>query len=176
MDSLTYFAYGSNMLAARLARRCASARFTAVGSIPDFTVAFSKRSKDGSGKATLIEAPGAEAYGALFSVGRDDLVALDRIEGVGQGYHRLEDIQAYAFPDQTPVRVTTYVADAEAIDHALRPYDWYLALVVKGAERKGLPAPYRKMLVATPAIPDPLPSRRSRLEALAILQASGGGP
>lgn len=169
MESLSYFAYGSNMLAERLQRRCRSARFVAVGMLEGYVLSFGKKSTDGSGKATLVPSSGTQAFGVVFEVAKDDLEELDRIEGRGKGYDRFENIAAFSVPDRKPLLVTMYVAAPGFVDPALQPYDWYLALVVKGAERKGLPEAYRRKLISTPARADPDPSRPSRLQALDVL-------
>lgn len=49
-----YFAYGSNMLPARLLGRCPSAKVVRTGVARAWSLAFSEASKDGSGKATLV--------------------------------------------------------------------------------------------------------------------------
>jgi hypothetical protein len=53
MGDFVYFAYGSNMLTARLRERCPSARPLGLAAAPGYGVAFNKQGMDGSGKATL---------------------------------------------------------------------------------------------------------------------------
>ena len=83
-----YFAYGSNMLSARLTARCASARVIGTAVAAGYDIAFDKIGQDGSGKATLLRAETSEVHGALFHLDHGDLTVLDQIEGVGRGYDR----------------------------------------------------------------------------------------
>ena len=137
MTTIRYFAYGSNMLTAWLQSRCKSARARSVASVAGYKLAFSKRSKDRSGKAMLVASddPAARVYGVLYEIANDEILELDRAEGRGRGYERLEDFEVCA--DGSVVRVMTYMADNTAIDAALKPYDWYRNLAVMGAEEHG---------------------------------------
>ena len=171
-----YFAYGSNMLAERLRWRCSSARLVGAAHLPDFQLGFSKIGRDGSGKATLEvpSRPNCFVHGVVFELARDDLIELDRIEGRGRGYERLETVDVISTAGRRQISVTTYLAEDHHTDQNLRPFDWYLALVVRGAERAGLPADYCRWLAATPAQADPEPDRKTRQEALAILAVGNG--
>ena len=60
----------------------------------------------------------------------------------------------------------TYIAKEAKIDRNAKPYNWYLDLIVTGAELHGLPKTYVDRLREVQAIPDPIPQRRERLEAL----------
>lgn len=173
--TIYYFAYGSNMLAERLHRRCSSARLVGQAQLPGHRLSFSKIGRDGSGKATLAasEGPGFHVCGVVFELARDDLIALDRIEGRGRGYERIDGIEVIAGAERQPVCVTTYFAQAGHVDDTLVPFDWYLALVVRGARHAGLPSAYCRQLAATPAQMDPDPDRETRREALAVLAAAG---
>jgi gamma-glutamylcyclotransferase (GGCT)/AIG2-like uncharacterized protein YtfP len=171
MPSVLYFAYGSNMLAERLQSRCKSARVRGVARAQGFAVLFSKRSKDGSGKATLScsETDGACAYGVVYEIDETELAMLGQIEGVGSGYNRVADFDVQTEPDGVTLTVTTYKADPHAVDVGLKPYDWYLDLVLAGARQHRLPVEYIEMLTATPSVIDPIPARRSRTKALEVL-------
>ncbi|MFD1795563.1 gamma-glutamylcyclotransferase [Paracoccus aurantiacus] len=161
-----YFAYGSNMLTARLKARCPSA--TALGAVflPDHDLAFDKISADGSAKATLAVAKGSRVAGVLFELDEGDLGALDQLEGTGFGY----DAARLALPWQgAPVFARSYIAPPGFRDAKLRPYDWYLGLCVAGALEHGLPRDWIRRLIATPRCPDPDPARPRRIEADALL-------
>jgi len=168
MDMIRYFAYGSNMLAQQLQARCKSARTTGVARVTGYRLAFSKSSKDGSGKATLVADAAEQVFGVVFDIGNEDVSELDRIEGRGKGYERIE-MAAQTLPDGRPMTVTTYIAQLDSLDAALCPYDWYLQLVLRGADQNRLPDYYLTRLSALRAIADPCLTRRTRLEALAIL-------
>jgi hypothetical protein len=63
----------------------------------------------------------------------------------------------------------TYITDGTAFDAALKPYDWYLDLAVKGAEENGLPGDYVATMRATLSISDAELDRPTHKRALAIL-------
>lgn len=159
------------MYTARLQARCASARFYAAGWADGFELMFAKRSVDGSGKATIwpCTARNARVHGVVFNLNTDELDALDRIEGRGQGYSRIDDFKVTTEPGGVPVHAVTYIAEAAYIDEDLRPYDWYLRLAIAGAREHRLPKAYVDVLCQTNSTPDTDLSRKSRCEALALL-------
>jgi gamma-glutamylcyclotransferase (GGCT)/AIG2-like uncharacterized protein YtfP len=171
MPLIRYFAYGSNMLTARLQRRCPSARAFSIACVEAVELHFRKRSVDGSGKAMLAgsEVRGACAHGVIFEIDESELGALDRSEGRGRGYHREDRFQVMVGADARPVRVMAYIADPEAIEPKLVPYDWYLGLVLAGAREHALPLPYIEALAATRSMNDAVADRPSRQEALELL-------
>lgn len=171
MRSVQYFAYGSIMLTRRLRQRCSSATYKNVASAPDYRFSFSKRSIDESGKGNVIPAQGDRVFGVLFDLDKRELPCLDEFEGVGNGYYR-EDAFEIELMSGERISAVTYVADSTYIDHSLKPYDWYLALVLAGAREHRLPIPYVSQLEAVQAVLDPNPNRRARLEALALLEES----
>lgn len=136
--SFLYFAYGSNLLPARLQARCPSARVVGPALAPDHRLEFSKPGRDGSGKATLYPARGAATPGVLYRIDLSDQPALHAAEGAdhpnGYGFHA--DFAVQAADGAAPV--ATYVARRR--DTALRPFDWYLALVIAGAQAHRLDA------------------------------------
>lgn len=168
MSTIRYFAYGSNMLTQRLQKRCKSARALGPAWVDGYDLVFHKRSKDGSGKATLIKADGAAArvYGVIFSVDPKEKAELDRAEGAGYACHK--DFRVFSDP-ATPVEVITYIAVSGASDAALVPYDWYRDLVVAGAQQHALPHEYVKGLQALAANTDPIADRPERLAARELL-------
>ena len=170
MVTIRYFAYGSNMLTAWLQLRCKSARATGVASVTGFRLAFSKRSKDNSGKAMLVASddPETSVYGVLYDIDGDEIGVLDRAEGRGNGYERVEDFEVRF--EGNAVCVTTYLADKTFIDAALKPYDWYLRLAVEGAEQHGLPGNYIDGLRGTLSMPDPNADRPTHARAVAVLK------
>lgn len=171
MDTILTFAYGSNMLAQWLAARCKSARVRGVASVAGYCLAFSKKSIDGSGKAMLATAGdhAARVYGVLYTIAADEIEALDRSEGRGKGYDRVDDFEVWTIPDGKPVRAATYMSDATSVDKALKPYDWYLDLAIKGAEQHGLPDDYLAALSLRTCLPDPVPDRKTRVQAFGVL-------
>jgi gamma-glutamylcyclotransferase len=137
-----YFAYGSNMLTARLQARCPSAVPVAVARADGYAFIYGKRGQDGSAKATLVPRDGETAYGVLFEISEKDLAALDGFEGRGRGYERDDNFVAIKLSNGEPVTACTYLAPEEFIDRSLQPFDWYQALVLAGATEHGLPGHY----------------------------------
>jgi AIG2 family protein len=171
MQSIRYFAYGSNMLTEWLRSRCPSARPCGVASAAGYALAFSKKSVDGSGKAMLTASsdPAARVYGVLFEIDAREIEALDCSEGRGKGYDRIDDFTVRDKPGGEPVPVTSYTADGSAVDGSLKPYDWYLDLTMKGAERHGLPDATIKALADQPFVPDLKRDSDTALNAFRIL-------
>jgi gamma-glutamylcyclotransferase len=172
MSTFLYFAYGSNMLTSRLRGRCKTARPIGRAWADAYDVAFSKKSADGSGKATLIPMPvGHRHYGVMFEIALSELDALDRAEGAGHGYERIDRFPVTLIGSDPAEHVITY--RASAVDPILKPYDWYLVLVIHGMiEHDFDPAQiacFRNVSYSN----DPQPARKSRLEALDALRAAG---
>lgn len=171
MTSILYFAYGSNMLAARLQARCPSARVCAVARADGYGISFAKKGRDGSGKATLVASNdvSSRVFGVVFDLNSEELASLDRFEGRGHGYDRIDDLIVYTEPDQRRMQVTTYIANPDFVDRGLQPYDWYLALVLAGARQNSLPTAYIDILSATPTSADSESNRPEHIEARKLL-------
>jgi len=158
-----YFAYGSNMCTEWLSTRCPSAQFIGVGTAENYRLVFTKPSKDGSGKATMEKRGHAHTLGVIFEINESERPSLDEAE---RGYDR-EHIWVWVPSKQCKKRVATYLA-AERNDKLL-PYDWYLALMVRGAEENGLPEDYTRLLEKQASVVDTDTSRNARKKALKIL-------
>jgi gamma-glutamylcyclotransferase len=175
MDTFKYFAYGSNMLTERLRApsRCPSAQAIGVGVISGCTLEFSKRSRDGSGKATIIRSGKSEehVFGVVFEVAISQRAALDKAEGVGSGYEVMDDLLVRLQKAGEILRAATYIATD--VDRTLLPYDWYLALVIAGATQQKLPDDSIAMLKEVVGVPDP--DRKRRSGAIAVLKKAGFG-
>lgn len=171
--SFLYLAYGSNMLTARLRRRCPSARAIGTALILDHGLEFTKPSLDQSGKATLVpdSSPSACTPGVLFEVSKSDLPSLDKAEGAFLGYDRHDEFDVRLTDTHEQVTATTYLA-IETRPH-LRPYDWYLALVIAGAQEHGLDSAHIEMLSRTEYRIDHIADRTGRAEAIRALRAHG---
>lgn len=142
--SQLYFAFGSNMLTARITARCPSAAPRGAACLHGHVLRFHKRSKDGSGKANALHT-GQEldlVWGVLIELTAVDLAALDRAEG--KCYQRVE-LRVLRENGEAAV-AWVYVADPDSIDDRLKPTAGYLQLVVDGAKEHGLPAEYVRQL------------------------------
>ena len=134
MQSIIYFAYGSNLLRERLLARCPSLSFASRAVLAGHQLAFDKASIDKSGKCAFVRAEGENVLGVLWDVPNEDLGELDKHEGVGNGYEQC--IVSVAREDGNTVEAVTYRATKH--QQGLQPFDWYLALVVAGAVQQQL--------------------------------------
>lgn len=167
MGTFHYFAYGSNMLTARLRApaRCPSAEPLRTGILAGHVLAFRKESDDRSGKCDIPAGKREDVvYGVVFRIALSDRTQLDDAEGVGKGYD-VTEVQIAT--SQGTIPCVTYVATR--INDGLEPYDWYRDLVLAGALEHGLPESYVTWIAETSAARDPLPGRKTRQDALRAL-------
>jgi len=129
------------MYSKRLRNKISSAIFVNKGSLREHKIAFHKKSKDGSGKADCYYTGNNQdkICGIIFEIDPNDKGVLDKYEGLGKGYDEKE--VTVNCGDKT-YKAQTYYANSSYIDKELRPYDWYLEFVIKGAEEYCLPLPY----------------------------------
>lgn len=137
-----YFAYGSNLCAEQMARRCVGAVDPRPAVLDGHTWLINQR-----GVATVRAAPGARVHGVVWQVSDDDLAALDLAESVPAHYRRF----------RLPVRTQTGSELVWVyIDYRVRPgpaRPGYLERVLDGAARQRLPAEWLDFLRGwTPAI------------------------
>lgn len=166
-----YFAYGSNMLPARLLDRCPSARTIGVGIARDSALEFSKASKDCSGKATLVAAEGARVAGVIFEIDLAERSELDLHEGLGSGYRRDDALLIDDIARGGTVRTSSYFGTS--LDAQLKPFDWYLAIVIAGANHHGLDAAHIAALRATEFVEDTNLNRKTRVAAIEAMREHG---
>ena len=143
-----YFAYGSNLVVARMRERVPSARPLGRARLDGRRLCFDKRGRDGSGKANLRPHATSHVWGALYSLDPNDWPALDACE---RGYARVE-VEVVTDAGER-LTAETYVARV----HTDLPvaFDWYKALLVAGAREHDLPEDYVALLASLPASPDP---------------------
>jgi gamma-glutamylcyclotransferase (GGCT)/AIG2-like uncharacterized protein YtfP len=146
-----YFAYGSNLSSERIRQpdRAPSARVLGTASLARHVLAWHKRGADGSGKCTVCrtESRSDGVWGVLWEIDAEDVPRLDAVEG--PGYERVE---VEVLTANQKMRAFTYLARPSHVDAALRPADWYRALVVAGAREHGLPASWIRALEGGPPL------------------------
>lgn len=160
-----YFAYGSNMSTARLRARMPSCRPIGVAILPGHTLRFHKRSRDGSAKCDAFAGGDADrVIGVLFRFDPAERPALDKAEGVGNGY---DAATVTVINSQGRRRkVLTYLAAPDHIDDRLKPYGWYKDHVLAGCAEHGLPREYvADHIQAVEAVPDPNKARDAKERA-----------
>lgn len=148
------FAYGSNLCRGRLLERVPCAVYESVGCLPEHQLQFHKLSIDGSGKADAFRTgnPEDKVWGVVVHIPDDQREQLDAAEGLGNGYEE----QTVTILDRARRMhdAVAYVAQASHIAPDLRPYDWYLQLVVDGARARGLPDTYVNGIARSPCVVD----------------------
>ena len=142
-----YFAYGSNMLKARLCSRIGSVKAIGRAFLKDKKVLFNKRSVDGSGKANLVASLGDVTWGVLYEISVQDLDTLDKVES---GYDRIS-VQVWDL-DGNIVEAVSYVSTNLTDDPVA--CKTYKELVVAGAREHNLPQDYIDYLERLPAKSD----------------------
>lgn len=140
-EHVVYFAYGSNMSTARLRERVPSCKPLGVATLPGHALRFHKRSVDGSGKCNAFATDSEDSVtGVLFRFDLGERAALDKAEGVGNGY---EHATVTVINEKGHRRkVLTYLATPDYIDDSLKPFDWYKDFVLAGGREHGLPSEY----------------------------------
>lgn len=135
-----YFAYGSNMDRARLEARIGDVLRSGVARLDDHELRFNKRSKDGTGKANVVQRIGSFVEGGVYEVSDEQLAVLDKFE---KGYHR---VTIAVSRNKAPEMMVTYIADAAEVDDSLTPSAEYLQFIRRGAEAFGLSRAYQETL------------------------------
>lgn len=152
---MRYAAYGSNLHPLRLTERTLSAQLIGIGHLPNWSLCFHKRSRDDSGKCSIV-AGDRGVHFAVFELSSEDKLTLDGIEGLGVGYSEiLLNIPEFG-------NCVSYVAEDTYLDDSLQPYDWYKELVLEGVRFHDFPDHYIRPIESIQAIRDPDPDRRAR--------------
>lgn len=145
------------MLTSRLTSRCPGAQARGWAIADGYSLEFLKKSRDGSGKATLVPLAGKKCYGVIFEIPLDQRDALDRFEG--SGYERTDTFEVLNAKGEL-VSTATYLS--KEATRGLLPYHWYKAHIVEGAEKHGLPADYIGTLRSLVSNPDPDEARTKK--------------
>lgn len=153
-----YFAYGSNMDAARLFEGRLKPEGVAWGErvggrLDGWRLAFDKLvmrpgEPRGAGAGNIVPAEGEAAHGTLNALPPEGFDVLDVHEGVAGGHYERRTVPVVRADNGETVEAITYVALKVGAD--LRPTRAYLACLL--AARDLLPADYWERLSATPTI------------------------
>jgi gamma-glutamylcyclotransferase len=149
--TVLYYAYGSNMLTARLRLRVPSAFAVTIGKLSGYRLCWHKVSRDGSGKCDVEISENCNdcVWGVIYEFDAREKAALDAAEGVGHGYRA---ITVEIDTGHQVLNALTYVATVK--DALLVPYDWYKSLVIAGAREHSVPPNYVSSLEQVPSKPD----------------------
>jgi hypothetical protein len=127
-----YFAYGSNMDQAAMARRCPASRALGLARLPRHRFFISA-----DGYASIIRDPRREVMGLLWDVPFSDIPALDRYESIGTGLYT--KITQPVIIGGGAKRALIYIGRATQPG---RPKPGYLDTVLAAARACGLPEGY----------------------------------
>jgi gamma-glutamylcyclotransferase (GGCT)/AIG2-like uncharacterized protein YtfP len=135
-----YFAYGSNMSEAVMRGVCPGHRFLGRARLPGHRLAFTRRSvRTGTGVVDVVGDPGRVVWGTLYEVTDSDLESLDRKEGAGWAYARV-DVCVYA-DDGSPQDAVAYVVIAKSHEE-IAPSTAYAQGLLEAGRERGLPEEY----------------------------------
>ena len=110
--------------------------------------------------------------GVLFEVPLTERGDLDKAEGTTDGgYKRCDKFSVRLVDGDGTVTASTYLATNT--DCSLKPYDWYLALVIADASEHGLGEDYLASLRRADPMPDPKDGRGTRIKAIEALTKAG---
>lgn len=146
---MLYFAYGSNLNVAAMARRCPAAVSLGKINLQDSRLVF-------RGVADCIYEPGAECPGGVWRITSECEAALDRYEGVAGGFYRKEYITVEGYEGED--RMLVYVMNSTGI---MPPAVGYYETIRQGYKDFGLPLRYLRDAVQA-SWDDKAPSYRER--------------
>lgn len=130
-----YFAYGSNMLPARLIERISKYHTTYKATLSNHKFIYNKKSIDGTAKANVIPSDGVNTYGICFEIDESDLKILREYErGYNQCYVNVMD------ENGNEVKVVTYISSST--DNTLLASSEYKKIVLQGAAHWKLDVDY----------------------------------
>jgi len=127
---LNYFAFGSNMSAQRMHERIGWSPSRSGAILTDYEMVFNKHSNDG-GKANIMYSPGDLVEGILYSVNEEDLLILDKYEGVAAQQYKRYDIEVLNNNKQ-PIAAVAY--KALNTGKVFAPTEEYLNYILEGKE------------------------------------------
>ena len=137
---MNYFAYGSNMSLNRIRERAPSVVHLGTFQLRKHELRFHKHGRDDSGKCDAYYTGDTNSivFGVLYSILQQEKVALDRAEGLGNGYEEKEIIVF----DEKGNSHQAFMYYATHINPSLPPFTWYKEHVLVGAREAKLPDQY----------------------------------
>ena len=127
---LNYFAFGSNMSAKRMQERLgwSPSRFATI--LTDYEMSFNKHSNDG-GKANIMHSPGNIVEGILYSLNEEDLLILDKYEGVATKQYKRHEIEVR---DHNKNSIAAVAYKALNTGKVAAPTEEYLNYILEGKD------------------------------------------
>ncbi len=133
---MLHFAYGSNMSAALMRRRCPGARLEGRACLPGYRFVIMR-----SGYASVVPAPGSIVHGLLWRVTPRDVAALNVYENLTGGLYRAVTMAVVSHRRR---RAALVYIGCDGVPG--RPRPGYLDIVTQAARDAGFPPRYLKCL------------------------------
>ena len=127
---LNYFAFGSNMSAKRMHERLGWYPSRSGAILNNYEMVFNKHSNDG-GKANIMYCPGNLVEGIIYSVNEEDLLILDKYEGVATDQYKRYDIK---IQDNNKKSIPAVAYKAINTGKVSAPTEEYLNYILEGKE------------------------------------------
>ncbi len=154
------FSYGSNMSTKRLEERVGKVELIGTGQLYHHQLRLHKESTDRSAKADAFYTGQEHDYlwGVLHHLKAGQKAQLDKFENLGFSYfEKKAEVQTM---EDEKYEAIFYVAANQFINPKIKPYEWYMNFIVKGALEHQLPAKYINLLQSIPFTTDPDQERR----------------
>ncbi|MBI1372999.1 MAG: gamma-glutamylcyclotransferase [Phycisphaera sp.] len=142
-----YFAYGSNLSLAQMARRCPASRAVGGAILRGHRLVFPRRYTSWQGGVAGLEPSDAHhVEGAVYELTDACLATLDEYEGIDEGHYTRGRVRV-ELRDGRVIEVMTYIANYE--DGApFQPSDRYIDVILEGCRDHGLSAAWAAMIEA----------------------------
>ena len=98
--------------------------------LPDYEMVFNKHSNDG-GKANIMYSPGDIVEGILYSMNEEDLLILDKFEGVAAKQYKRYEIEVW---DNNKNSIPAVAYKALNTGKLFAPTEEYLNYILEGKE------------------------------------------
>jgi len=135
MNSLIYFAYGSNMIKKQMKSRCPGSELMGIAVLAGYRFMINSR-----GVATIVEDPVLSVHGMLWRISEENERALDRYEGVANGVYVKKNVAVMPTTEHAePLRAMAYIASDSRPGTAR---GGYLLGIIDAAERYAYPEKY----------------------------------
>ena len=148
---MLYFAYGSNLDWKRIKKRCPSASFYCMTSLPNYRIDFTRKSRRlECGVADIVKDNNSKVFGVVYRIDEIDLGKLDKREGYipqrdKNAYRRREIMVLKEDNDEEPITAFTYEVEKKEFGK-YKPNKDYKNLIVTGAKFWKLPEDYINFL------------------------------
>ncbi len=128
-----YFAYGSNMDEQQMRSKRVAFTIREKAILYGYTMSFSKRTTNGSGRATILPASSEDfVEGVLYQIDERDITRLDKPERYPVHYSRIEvSVSSESSPE---VIAVTYMANPGQIQDDLKPMQGYLETLLSAKD------------------------------------------